>query len=238
MNLVILQALDLQRFILIYVVQLTVCLIFFMIAVKILKRNRNTLTYTLSAFYFTIFIGLVVNAIYIPIEANPTVHILYLITMFCILFAFFFLVLFNLFLYKLDTKVSRSNIVVMFVFYVSITLTIILIPNGFAINKQTNWKPVWTWTFLIIVYLYLFIFAIIPFAVLFIKIYKTFGEKSLKRRIKYFYVGFIGMIIAMLGGMLYNTWNNAVFRMIWTGIVLFITVPSGVLIYYGIAQKL
>lgn len=81
-------------------------------------------------------------------------------------------------------------------------------------------------------------FTIFPFIILFFKIYKTFMEKELKRKLMYFFIGCCGMTISMYGGMLYNTWDNVIFRLIWSICVLFIVIPSGILIYYGIGFKL
>lgn len=229
---------DLQRFLLIYVVHSIISIIFFIVAIKILKRNRNQLTYSLSAFYFSIVIGLIINAIYILLKINPHVFILHSITVFFILFGQFFLVMFSLSLYKLESHLSSRKIVFFTAIYSILVLCILAIPDGYAINENTNWKPVWTWSFLIIVYIFMACFTIFPFIILFFKIYKTFMEKELKRKLMYFFIGCCGMTISMYGGMLYNTWDNVIFRLIWSICVLFIVIPSGILIYYGIGFKL
>ena len=115
---------------------------------------------------------------------------------------------------------------------------ILLIPQGFTINRATDWKPVWSWSFFLIMSVFLFSFTTIPFIFLFIKIYKTFEVRDLKKKLKYFFIGYCGMTIATYGGMLYNTYDNELFKLIWSITVLFLTIPGMILIYYGIASSL
>ena len=153
---------DLQRFLLIYVVQSIVSIIFFIVAIKILKRNKNQLTYSLSLFYFSVVIGLIINAIYTQLKINPQVFILHTITIFFILFGQFFLVMFSLSLFKLESHLSFRRIVFYTSIYSILVLCILAIPDGYAINENTNWKPVWTWSFLIIIYIFMACFTIFP----------------------------------------------------------------------------
>ncbi|TFG06495.1 MAG: hypothetical protein EU539_07485 [Promethearchaeota archaeon] len=195
------------------------------------------MTYTISLFYVFISVGLILNIIYDALKTNPIVFILYNITVFLILFGQIFFVLFNFFLYKIDSKIDKKKLITFLIIYTALIIMILLIPSGFKINEETNWRPVWSWDFLIIVYVFMFCFTIIPFLILFIRIYKSFNEKRLKVKLIYFFLGFIGFAIATYGAMLYNTWNEPIFRTIWTYLSLFIIIPSGLLTYYGIAAS-
>ncbi|MCK4686876.1 MAG: hypothetical protein KAT66_02005, partial [Candidatus Lokiarchaeota archaeon] len=64
----LLQGNDFARILTIYLTQLIFSGIFLIIAYKILKRNRNRLTLTLSGFYFSLSIGFILNAVYLPLD--------------------------------------------------------------------------------------------------------------------------------------------------------------------------
>jgi len=229
------------RLTLIYGVHIAVAGIFFTIMYKILKRQKNPLTITLSSHYISVAVGLIINAIYVPLRENPIVIILHLITVFCILFGLIFLVLFTRLLYSYEYQRLPSNMKKILFFYgfTIIAMLVLFAASGdIAINEQTGWRPVWSWRFFTIIYIFCFGFIIIPFSVLFYRIYRVFREKVLKKRLIYFFIGFCGLLTGMMGGFLYNTWSNPVFQFLWPIIIFFIGIPSGILIYYGVATKL
>jgi len=45
------------------------------------------------------------------------------------------------------------------------------------------------------------------------------------------------MFLSSYGAVLYNTWQNPIFKLVWTFLSLII-IPSGILIYCGIARNL
>jgi hypothetical protein len=53
----------------------------------------------------------------------------------------------------------------------------------------------------------------------------------------FFFIGIFGILIAFYGLILYNTWYESLYRLIWP-IVSLLTIPSGYLIYYGIGRDL
>ncbi len=212
--------------------------IFLLVAYKILRRNRNELTLSLASFYIIMSIGLILNAIYLPLRINPLVYILYFFTVFCLLLGQIFLVLFNYFLLKFGARISRKATLIFLIIYVILILLNLSIPGGFTINETTDWKPKWTWALLVTVSMFIMCFIIIPFTILFIKIYKFFNDEELKKKLLFFYTGYCGMTAAFYGGLIYITWDNPIFIIVWTIIVLPISLTSGLLIYYGIGSKL
>ena len=230
---------EFNRYLLIYIVALAISLIFFIIAFILLKRKRNQLTIILSCFYIIEATGFIINAIYPPLRINPLVYILYFIALFLILFGQIFLILFNLLLLKRENiKISNNKITIIILFYAFIIFSILYFPNGFIINEQTNWRPIWSWSFLIIIYVFMTGVILLPFTFLFYKLYKRFEDKDLKKRLKLFFIGFLGMAIGLYGAFLYNTWDNYFFRTIWTIIVSFLAIGSGVLIYHAWSRQL
>ena len=119
--------------------------------------------------------------------------------------------------------------------YAILILCILSVPNGFKINEETNWRPVWSWTFLFIIYVFNAIAIILPFIIIHIKLYKIFEDKELKKKLRNFLIGFCGITLGWYGAMLYNTWDNPIYKSIWGIIAIFIAVLSGWIIYnsYG-----
>ena len=102
------------RIFLIFIIQPIVILFFIYIAIRILKRNRNLLTITLSAFYILSAAGFVANIFFImgtllPVEITSILYILYFISSFLVFFSQIFLVVF-LFLIKRQDFSSKSYI--------------------------------------------------------------------------------------------------------------------------------
>ena len=234
----LLQANDLGRLLAIYISQTTLSIIFLYIAYKILRRNRNRLTIILSGFYLAEAFAFIINAILVQFRVNPLVFLLYFIVIFLVLFGQIFLVLFNLFLYKLEANIPTKRLMIYISIYAILIFSILYFPNGMAINEQTDWRPVWSWSFLIIMFIFSSCFIVIPFVILFIKMYRKFEDKVLKKKMRYFFIGFWGVVLGYFGGMLYVTWNDPFFRAIWNIVSLCMIIPSCVLIYYGIGSEL
>jgi len=233
----IFQGNDFGRIFAIYVTQLSVSFFFLIIAYKILKRNRSQLNLTLSGFYIFEASAFIINAIIILLRIELIVYILYITLLFLVFFGHFFLVMFNLTL--LDMKYTlRKNLLYILIPYVILTISVIILPNGFQFNEQTNWKPIWTWSYLLILYIFTFAVLIIPAAILFNKLYKMFDDRKLKNKMRNFFIGMCGMWSALLCGMLWNTWDNEIFILIWGTIAVFITIPSSLLIYYAMGRGL
>ena len=81
-------------------------------------------------------------------------------------------------------------------------------------------------------------FIVMPFVILFIKMYRRFEDKDLKKKMRYFFIGFWGIVLGYFGGMFYVAWNDPFLRAIWNVVTLCIIIPSCVLIYYGIGSEL
>jgi len=78
---------------------------------------------------------------------------------------------------------------------------------------------------------------IISSTIFFKKLYNKFEKNELKKKFKYFTGGTYGMFLSSYGAVLYNTWQNPIFKLVWTFLSLII-IPSGILIYCGIARNL
>ena len=233
----IFQETEWTRFFLIVIIQSFICVLFLSLAHKILRRNQNRLTLILSGFYISEALGLIMNIIYYPLKINPLVYILHFITCFFIGFGQIFLVIFLLNLFKLDKDFNMKKHVIIISSYAISIFLLLIFPGGITINENTNWRPVFSWTFLVSLYIFFTCFIIIPTIILSIEIYKKFENKNLKRKLKLFFLGINGTFFAYYGSLLYNTWDDPLFRAIWSVLSLII-IPSGLLIYYGIGKDL
>ena len=224
----------------IFIIQPIVILFFIYIALRILKRNRNLLTITLSAFYLLSAAGLIINIFFImgtliPVDLSLILSILYFITSFLVIFAPIFLVIF-LFLIKQQDFSSKSYIFLTS-FYGLGCLLLILIPGGIDIGIHTDWIPKYSWMFLIIFYIYFSLIIVIPTIYLLTKLLLSFQDRNLRKKFFIFMIGIYFMIFSVYGIVLYNTWEYKTFREIWS-ILSLIAIPAGFLIYNGIGQNL
>ena len=222
--------------------QLFVAIFFSFLSYKILKRRTDRLTLIASSFFLSVAIGFVINIIYYPLKLDPIVYILHTTTLFLILFGPAFLILFTIEIHKevhLNPKRnSRLKDMCIILSYAVVIFIIIFFSNGITINEETNWRPIWSWNFLILLYFYLTICILLPFTYFSIKMYLRLEDKILRRRWFLYFIGFFGMGLSIYGLILYNTWNNLTFRIIWSIIGLLISTASGFLIYYGIIRNL
>jgi len=227
-----------NRLFLIYISQLLFSSIFLFTAYKILKRNRNRLTLTLSFFYISISIGFIFNAVYVPFEINPLVTILVFLSSFFILFGPIFLVLFNVIIFKTEkqniSKLERIYIIL----YVFILILCLLIPQGIKINESTEWRPIFSWLFLIVIYIFITAFILLPLYILSAKLYKSFEDINLKKKLKFFFLGIFGLAFTLYGIVLYNTYHDPIIRSIISIIDSLIMLLSATLIYYAWVHRL
>ena len=227
-----------NRLFLIYVSQLLFSFIFLFIAYKILKRNWNRLTLTLSFFYISISIGFILNAVYVPFEINPLVIILVLLSIFFILLGPIFLVLFNVIIFKTEKQYISKLERIYIILYISILILCLLIPQGIKINESTEWRPIFSWLFLIVIYFFITFFILLPLYFLSVKLYKSFEDTNLKKKLRYFFLGIFGLAFTLYGVILYNTWDNPIFRTIWSITTSIVLLASTALIYYAWIHRL
>ena len=208
---------------------------FLTISYKILKRNRTLPNIFLSLFYSLISCSFIITIIYLPFREENIVYLLYFLILYSFFLSFIFLLLFNLNLIQFETTIMKDIIII--IIYAILSFLIILYPGGITINESTNWMPVWSWEFLLIVNIFLSSFIIIPNIIISIKIYKKIKIKEIKKKWARFFFGLIGLAFVLYGTALYNTWNDPIFKLIWIPLTL-IAIPSGILIYYGIAKNI
>jgi len=226
------------RFLLIYFVNSVVIATFLIITVKILIRNKNQLTVVLSSFFIFAALSLGINAIYYPLRIEIYVYTLHFLTLFLILFCQIFLVLFNLILLNKGVRYPSKKIILIVLFYAIIILIALSIPGGYIINEKTNWRPVWTVWFFFIVCIIMLCFIQIPFIFLYYKLNSLFEDKDIKKKLRWWFVGFEGYSIGLYGVFLNNTLSNILFQIIWPIIATIFAIVSGLIFYRAWGQSL
>ncbi|MEJ2293485.1 MAG: hypothetical protein P8Y23_01805, partial [Candidatus Lokiarchaeota archaeon] len=169
----------------IFIIQPIVIIFFLYIAFRILYRNRNKFTITLSIFYFLSALGFTMNIVFLLItylfnEPNLiVVGIVYFIASFSVIYSTIFLLLFLIHLQRESFSII-SQLILLF-FYGLISVILLIFPGGIDIGEHANWIPRYSLEFLILSYIYLTVAVIIPIFYFLIKIYSTFKDKPLKK---------------------------------------------------------
>ncbi|MFW9945493.1 MAG: hypothetical protein ACFFBZ_07535 [Promethearchaeota archaeon] len=217
-------------------------IVFLFLAFRILKRSRSQLSLTLSVFYILIGIAVIINLIFLlvtPTRIDILLYILYFLTSYLILFAFIFIVVFIHNLLKIDSIYSYKKYSMIILLYgIGCFILLIAVPEGIRISSETNWVPVYSWTFLLVEYVFYTCFITISTLIYATKLYLKFKDKNLKKKLRFFILGILGMIFILYGIVLFNTWQDVTFKTVWSISSFFIMVPSALFIYYGIGQNL
>lgn len=226
------QITDWTRFSFILMVGLFISSLFFSLAFKVLKRRFNKTTLALSLFYIFPGIAFILNILFIPFSTTLIGFIIYFLICYFLIFGMIFLIIFIINLLYVDFSLNKQFLII--ISYAISVFLLIYLPQGINI---VNGIPVFILQFSIIIYLYLSILILLPYIILSIKLLKLFEDKKLKKKLRYFILGCLGMILTLYGTILHNTWQDPIFRLIWNFLSLVI-IPFGFLIYYGIGQNL
>lgn len=230
---------DFGRILTIYIAQLIFSGILLFIAYKILRRNRNRLTLTLSGFYFSLSIGLILNAVYPPLNNKDLVTIIYIIAAYFILLSPIFVVLFNINLLQVGKENSLRKWASYIILYTFSLIFCLNIPGGITILEEPYFRPLFAWEFLIILYLFISIFMVIPLIITSLKLFKSFKDPKLKKKLGFFFIGSFGLIFSLCVVVLYNAFrHDPIIRSIISIIGSFIMLLSAGLIYYAWVQRL
>lgn len=234
----LLQGPDFGRILIIYIAQLIFSAILLFIAFKILRRNRNKLTLTLSGFYFSVSIGIILNAVYPPLNNKDLVHIIYIIIAYFLLLSPIFLVLFNINLLQADKENALRKWASYIILYTVSLIFCLNIPGGITILEEPYFRPIFVWEFVIIMYLFISIFMVIPLIITSLKLYKTFKDPKLSKKLGFFLIGSFGLITSLCVVVLYNTYYDPIIRSVISIIGSFIMLLSAGLIYYAWVHRL
>ena len=237
----LLQSPELLRLIVVFIPQLILASIFLFIAIKLLKRNRIRSIITLSMFYILSATGLIFNAIFLLLTAfipenAVLLQVIYFLSFYPMHFSTIFILTFMVSLLKLEFEFTIKKQLIITVIYSLVIFIIYFTPDGISFTDQ--WRPVYSWTFLTLFYIFYSGSIVIPTLLYSRRLIRTFEDKILKKKLITFMIGVIGMLFSVYGAVLYVTWQNPLFRSLWSVITVLIIIPSAIFIYYGIGREL
>ncbi|MHA1843276.1 MAG: hypothetical protein ACTSWE_03295 [Promethearchaeota archaeon] len=225
------------RFIGVYVTQLGIGIIFLYVTYRLLRRNRSMLSLLLGLFFFLQSMSLILLAILYPIRSNPFSYNFYFISLYINLSAQIFVVLFFIKLFHFENMNFTWKEVLIIIFHLTTCFLIFYFSNGIKYDETTNWSPKYSFLFFTLLSLYFTCVLLIPAMLYSIKLYKVFSDAQLKKRYKYFLIGMLSYGISFYGVLIFNTFDNYLFKAIWIIISLFL-IPFELLLFYGIGTEL
>ena len=202
----IFQITEYLRLFAIFVPQIFIVGLFSFLIFKILKRNTNRNSLTLSGFYFFMSFGFVMNGIAVLIaffSPGEFIKILYFFLNYLVLFSFVFVVVFILGLLKLKYVFTVKKAFVIILAYGIMWLLLLLYPSG--ITYSENWVPVYSIPLYIAMNILFTITFTIPVIYYSTRLRRTFKDSNLKKKLSLFLIGNAVLIILMYGVALYNT---------------------------------
>jgi hypothetical protein len=206
-----------------------------------LKRSKNPVTVSLSSFFLTNAVALLVLIISIFTANTPFSYPFYIIGYYLFFFSYSFLIIFSWLVLKADQKAHKS--VILLIFFYSITCCYIylvgIVFNGIQYGLSTGWVPIFGLGFAIISWIYIVLFFFIPEGIIAYKLLKTFQNSPIKKRIYLMVISIIMAFFVVVFTILYNFWvDNSIYR----GIHIFINLPLGTigayLLYKSVGKEL
>jgi len=235
----IFQITETLRLFIIFVPQIFIAFVFAFLIFKILKRNTNRNSLTLSAFYLTVSLSLAMNGITVLtafFSPGEYIGALYIFLTYLTILSFVFVLVFILGLLKLKYVFTIKKALLLILLYGIVWLLLLLYPG--AITYSLNWSPVYSFPLYIAANI-LFTFSFtIPVIFYSIRLRRLFLDSDLKKKLSLFLVGILMITIIIYGALLYNTWQNSTFKTIWSLSTTVLLISSGLLIYYGIGRDL
>lgn len=234
----IFQGTEWTRALFILIVYPILVILFLILAYKVLKRNRNRASITLSMFYIILGAGLMLNIFFLLATAVTDVefilYLLYFSSSFLTIFSFIFIIIFMNIILKMDFTNKKYLLIILL--YALGCILIHLFPGGITLTE--NWTPVYGWIFFILAYTFITFTVVAPSILYSIRLSRKFIDRDLKKKLNMFLIGITGVIFTLYGAILFNTWQEPIFKSIYSVLGLVILITSGLLIYYGIGKSL
>jgi len=235
----IFQITEYLRLFIVFVPQVFLVVVFCFLILKILKRNTNRSSLILSSFYFIVSLGLGMNSIAVLIaffSPGEFIKVLYFLSTYFIMLSFVFVIVFILSLLKLKSVFTLKKAFLIILVYGVAWFLLQLYPGG--VTYSENWVPVYNPSLFIAMNILFTLSFTIPVVYYAYRLRKLFKDANLKRKLSYFIIGITLQIFLIYGVMLYNTWQDPIFKTVWGLSAIVLLVSSGLLIYYGIGRDL
>ncbi|TFG11707.1 MAG: hypothetical protein EU535_06950 [Promethearchaeota archaeon] len=232
---------DWSRLLLIFIIQPIIAILFCFLAYKVIKRNRNRGSLTLTAFYLVSASSLVSNTVFVISSVFNELFFIYLfyyMTIYLLLFSPTFIVLFMNVLLKLEETFTNTKYLITLILFALFCVLIFFFPDGFTLSSINNYRPIYSVPFLIFLYIFITVIILLPTGYYSLRFFKSIEAQNLKVKARYLIIGIFELIFTLYGTVLFNTWTNPIFRSIWALLATLLLITSALLIYYGIGQNL
>ena len=226
------------RLFIIFVPQIFMVGLFSFLIFKMLRRNANRNSLTLSCFYIFVSLGLLMNVIAVLIaffSPGEFIGTLYFFATFLTMFSFVFVVVFILSLLKLKYEFTLKKAFVIILAYGIAWLILHLYPSGVTYPERV---PVYSIPYFIAANILFTVSFTIPGIYYSLRLRRLFKDSDLKRKLSLFIIGIALAIVLVYGLILYNTWQDPTFKTIYGFSIIVLLISSGLLIYYGMGRDL
>lgn len=234
------QAIPLSRIVQVFIIFLGGGTFFLVLSFLILRKNNHRLNFTICGFFIFIFLGGLVNAIYVLLTTHVDESIvvaLHILTYIFFCLAQMFLLLFNLILWKSEKLFTLRKQLIILGLYLAFLLVLFFIPEGVRINENTHYRPQWNLLFFIYANIVWMGFAMIPTLYTSLKLFRIFEDPEIKKRWKIYLIGIIMIYIELFGVGVMILINDPYLRQIWN--IYDVSVLIGAFfIYYGVVRQL
>ncbi len=211
-------------------------------AYKLLKRSKNPVTISLSSFFITQSIALLMLIVSIFTVNTSVSYPIYILGYYLYFFSFAFLIIFSWIILNVDKKDSYKSNFVLIIFY-SLTCGCIIgvgiLTSGIQYGLNTGWIPIFSLGFAIISWLYIGLVYFIPEIIIVFKLLRTFKTSPIKKRINLLVISLLMGISLAAFPILYNYWiDNGYYRGIHTFIALPFATISAYISYRSLGKGL
>lgn len=226
-----------SRIFIIFTIEITLIIFCLVLAIKTLRKGKDHATLSLFFFYILMSSSFIINLVYLPLQSSKLIEIFYRVALFLNLYSLTFLIIFLLFLYRGKIWFSPIKQLSIAISYLILIMTMVSLPNTIIIDENANFKPRFPWQYAFLLYIVLTLVYLIPISYLLVRMYLKIKNIQLKKNWKSLTLGIILMFFLIYGLILYNTWDNEIYHLIWM-IFSFGTIPFLFLIYYGIGYNI
>ena len=233
------ELLRLLRLLVILIPQPFIAILLFFLAFKLVKRKTTRPTLTLVSFYILTAFGFIFNALtqfLSQLGLEEILYLFYFISSYLLLFAFIFIPLFIITILKTELEFKKQYYILIIIMYAILSALLYFTPGGIVINE--NGSVLYSIPFFFIVYLFFTLSITIPTIHYSIRLYATFNDKKLKKKLRIFLFGVFQALVIIYGVVFFNTTYNPLYKSIWGVIVFFLLLSAGLCIYYGLGKNL
>jgi hypothetical protein len=234
----IFQSPELSRLIIIFIPQPIIAILVFFLAFRVSQRKHSTSSLTLVAYYISIGLAMIMNIVYYisTIVINSNLLLIYLIALFLFLYPIIYLPLFIITLLKTKDDFSLKKYFSYLIIYCFIIISLYFIPNGIKLTDSGS--PIYSLEFSILFLTVLILMIVIPTGIYSYRLYSTFLDQELKKKLSKVLYGISLIFITMIGATIFNTSLDPLFKSIWSFAAVILMISASLFIYYGLGKDL